>query len=119
MLRELLDLGERVLQRAGGGKQRRFIRVDGDGAEQPAVALNRLDREAGGFQVRAHLHREADAHSLRSIHRVSGADGNLPVAEVQVGVVVHDRVRQRLRCRRVVQFPAAAAGLGGTGAAGR
>ena len=51
-----LDLGQGLLQLAAGGVVRGVVGVEGDGAQQPRIQVNRLHREPGGFEVAAHLH---------------------------------------------------------------
>ena len=96
--REPLDLGVRLVQPAAGGEPRHLVGVQRDPAEQRRHTVGGLDGEPGAGQVAPDLDEPVDPTAAPAPARPRGRrPGLVAVAgDVEVGVVVHDRDRQRV-----------------------
>jgi hypothetical protein len=93
-----LDLGHRVVERR---QPRSLVGVQGDAGDQGVVRRGRLDRPPGAGQVAPDLHDPGDADGGRERQGLPHRHGRLVATrDVEVAVVVDDRVRQWLRDRR-------------------
>lgn len=110
---ELVDLGQRVVERARLLVGRGLVRVDRDGSEHAGLVRRGLRGPAGGLEVAAHLDHAADADGARPVEVLGEVDGRLAVRDLEVRVVVVDGHRERLGQRRVREVARLAVGRGG------
>ena len=78
---ERLDLGQGLLQAAAPGVAGGIVGVEGNGAQEPRIEVDRVDRKPGRFEVAAHLHGTLDAHGGGGVEGVLDAHLTAPRRE--------------------------------------